>query len=56
MNRGVLMAQFACTELKKRKILAAMFLTNFIGLPGTARSIHLCIRNKDCTDVTAVSS
>jgi hypothetical protein len=28
------MAQFACTGLKKRQILAAMFLTIFIGLLG----------------------
>ena len=28
------MAQYACTELKKRQILAAMFLTIFIGLLG----------------------
>jgi|GEM_PF-1913871 len=28
------MAQFACTGLKKRQILAAVFLTMFIGLLG----------------------
>ena len=28
------MAQFACTGLKKQQILAAMFLTIFIGLLG----------------------
>ena len=28
------MAQYACTGLKKRQILAAMFLTMFIGLLG----------------------
>jgi|NGEPerStandDraft_6_1074524.scaffolds.fasta_scaffold178094_2 hypothetical protein len=28
------MAQHICTELEKRKIPAAMFLTIFIGLPG----------------------
>jgi DHA1 family tetracycline resistance protein-like MFS transporter len=28
------MAQYACTELKKRQVLAAMFLTIFIGLLG----------------------
>ena len=28
------MAQYACTELKKRQILAAVFLTMFIGLLG----------------------
>jgi hypothetical protein len=48
------MAQFACTELKKRKILVAMFLTIFIGLPGTAKSMHLCIRNKGCTEVVTL--
>jgi len=28
------MAQYACTELKKRQVLTAMFLTIFIGLLG----------------------
>jgi len=28
------MAQYACTELKKRQILAVTFLTIFIGLLG----------------------
>ena len=33
------MAQYACTELKTRRILAAVFLTMFIGLLGVAAII-----------------
>lgn len=33
------MAQYACTELKKRETLTAMFITIFIGLPGVAVSL-----------------
>jgi hypothetical protein len=37
------MAQFACTGLKKRQILAAMFLTIFIGLLGVGVIIPVTV-------------
>ena len=46
------MAQYTCTELKKRQILAAMFLTIFIGLLGIGVTF-LRSGNKACATVPA---
>ena len=46
------MAQCACTGLKKRQILAAMFLTIFIGLLGMGVTF-LRSGNKACPKVAA---
>ena len=37
------MAQYACTGLKKRQILVAMFLTMFIGLLGVGAIIPVTV-------------
>ena len=37
------MAQYACTELKKRQIPAAMFLAVFIGLLGIGVTIPITV-------------
>jgi hypothetical protein len=37
------MAQYACTELKTRRVLAVMFLTMFIGLLGVGAIIPVTV-------------